>query len=69
METVTIDLSDFDGFDFSNAEILIYSSLGVLLEKIEDVEVKNFVNLPADNYTGVVVLGDKKLSFKLIVRD
>jgi len=69
METVTIDLSDFEGDDLSNAVIIIYNSVGNMAKKITDVQVKNFVNLPTDNYTGIVVFGDNKLSFKLIVRD
>lgn len=69
METVTIDLSDFEDEDLSNAEIIIYNSVGVMAQKINDVKLKNFVNLPTDNYTGKVILGDKNLSFKLIVRD
>lgn len=69
METVTIDLSDFEDNDLSSAVIIIYNSVGNMAKKITDVQVKNFVNLPADNYTGIVLLGDNKLSFKLIVRD
>ncbi len=69
METVTIDLSDFEGSELSDVFIVIYNSVGNMAQRIENVQIKNFVSLPADNYTGVVVMGDIKLSFKLIVRD
>lgn len=69
MEPITIRLNDFDTDSSDNVTIYIYNSTGSLVKTLENVEVLNTVALPFGNYSGVVAIDGKRISFKFIVRN
>lgn len=69
MEPVTIRLNDFDTDSYNDVTIYIYNSTGSLVKTLENVEVLNTVALPFGNYSGVVSIDGKRISFKFIVRN
>ncbi|MCQ2253429.1 MAG: T9SS type A sorting domain-containing protein, partial [Bacteroidales bacterium] len=68
-DIVTISLEEFADLAFDGSEIFIYNSLGTLVQKIKNVDKLNTVQLPSGNYSGFVIIANKKQSFKFIVRD
>jgi hypothetical protein len=69
MEPRTTMLNDFDTDSYDNMTIYIYNSTGSLVKTLENVEVLNTVALPFGNYSGVVAIDGKRISFKFIVRN
>lgn len=69
MEPVTVELVGVPNLEALKPVIYVYNSLGTLVDKITNAIDINYLNLPKGNYTGVVFLGNVRLTFKLIVRN
>lgn len=69
MEPITVELVGVPNLEALKPVIYVYNSLGTLVDKITNAVDINYLNLSKGNYTGVVFLGNVRLTFKLIVRN
>ncbi len=66
-QPIYIELENFSDDDFSNAEIVIYNQLGIVVNRISEVKKINSIVLKDGFYNGTVFLnGVKTLNFKII---
>ena len=66
-QPIYIELENFSDDDFSNAEIVIYNQLGIVVNRISDVKKINSIVLKDGFYNGIVFRnGVKTLNFKII---
>lgn len=66
-QPIYIELENFSDDDFSNAEIVIYNQLGIVVNRISDVKKINSIVLKDGFYNGTVFWnGVKTLNFKII---
>ncbi len=68
LNPINIQLIGDENLQTIDTEIYIYNNLGVLVEKISNANSINTILLPEGQYNGVYLLGNKKLTFKLIVK-
>ncbi|MCQ2251249.1 MAG: T9SS type A sorting domain-containing protein, partial [Bacteroidales bacterium] len=68
-EDVTVSLNDFLDEDLLDAEMIIYSQNGTVMQKISKPGAINTLNLPAGVYSGVLVFGVQKMTFKFVVTE
>lgn len=69
MEPVTIRLNNFDTDSYKSAIIYVYNSTGSVVATLKNVSELNTVSLPSGSYSGNLIVGAKKYSFKFIVRN
>ena len=66
-QPIYIELENFSDDDFSNAEIVIYNQLGIVVNRISEVKKINSIVLKDGFYNGTVFWnGVKTLNFKII---
>ena len=69
MEPVTIRLNNFDTDSYKSAIIYVYNSTGSVVATLKNVSELNTVSLPSGSYSGNLIVGAKKYSFKFIIRN
>lgn len=63
-----IKLNNFDVQQINNSEIYIYNNAGILVKKLKVDDGVVETSLPQGQYSGVYVIDNQKISFKIIVK-
>ena len=63
-----IKLNNFDVQQINNSEIYIYNNAGILVKKLKVDDSVVETSLPQGQYSGVYVIDNQKISFKIIVK-
>ncbi|MCQ2253154.1 MAG: T9SS type A sorting domain-containing protein [Bacteroidales bacterium] len=67
-EEVSLQLVNFLDEELANAEVIIYNNLGNVVLRMDSPDCLIKVSLPSGIYSGSVVAGSQKVSFKFIVQ-
>ncbi len=68
-QDITVSLNDFLDEDLLDAEMIIYNQTGSVVQKVSNPAAINTLNLPAGVYSGVLVFGVQKMTFKFVVTE
>jgi len=68
-EDVHVSLSGFDADQLTDARMVIYGQSGTVVATISNPETVSTLNLPSGTYSGVLMMGVQKITFKFVVTD